>query len=77
MTSSDELRGIPMPARTQPRGRPLRWRRAQLMAAGFDEFTAHRLASNAMVDVHATIVTQEWSRIRAMHSGAGGSASGE
>ena len=32
------------------------------MAAGFDEFTAHRLASNAMVDVHALIVTQERSR---------------
>ena len=32
------------------------------MAAGFDEFTAHRLASDATIDVHAVIVSRE--RIR-------------
>ena len=59
MTSSAAIRGIPPPERSQPRGRSLRWRREQLMTAGFDELTAHRLASDAAIDVHAVIVSRE------------------
>lgn len=55
-------RGIPTPGRIQPLGRSLRWRREQLMAAGLDEFSAHRLASNGMVDVHEVIVARERGR---------------
>lgn len=65
MTSSDAINGIPMPERPQPRGRSLRWRREQLMAAGLDEFTAHRLASDGTVDVHALIVSRERPRAEA------------
>lgn len=50
-------RGIPRPRRPRPRGRDLRWRREQLMAAGWDELTAHRLASDPSVDVHAILVS--------------------
>ncbi|GGI45846.1 hypothetical protein BCL57_001532 [Agromyces flavus] len=70
MTSSDAIRGIPVPERSQPRGRSLRWRREQLIAAGLDEFTAHRLAKDAAVDVHAIIVSRE--RSRAAEAGRGG-----
>jgi hypothetical protein len=70
MTGSDAVRGIPTPERTQPRGRSLRWRRDQLLAAGLDEFSAHRLASNALVDIHAVIVSRERSQSAALRSGA-------
>lgn len=35
------------------------------MAAGLDEFTAHRLASDGTVDVHALIVSRERPRAEA------------
>lgn len=72
MTSSDAIRGIPTPERTQPRGRFLRWRREQLMAAGLDEFSAHRFASNGMVDVHAIIVSRERARTAAVRDSVDG-----
>ncbi|HEX6364836.1 MAG TPA: hypothetical protein VF000_01710 [Agromyces sp.] len=59
MSSSDATRGIPSPTRTQPKGRSLRWRREQLMAAGYDELSAQRLAVDASVDIHAMIVEKE------------------
>ncbi|GIH73160.1 hypothetical protein [Sphaerimonospora thailandensis] len=59
MGGVDDLRGIPVSARPQPRGRVLRWRREQLVAAGYDEISAHRLAADSMVDVHAMVARQE------------------
>jgi len=77
MTSSDAIRGIPPPERSQPRGRSLRWRREQLMAAGLDELTAHRLASDAAIDVHAIIVSRERMRLAAADPDAEGRPRGE
>ena len=77
MTSSDAIRGIPVPERSQPRGRSLRWRREQLIAAGLDEVTAHRLAKDATVDVHAIIVSRERSRAVEAEGIADGPARGE
>ncbi|MGH3494222.1 MAG: hypothetical protein ACRDQ1_13470 [Sciscionella sp.] len=45
--------------RTQPRGRTLRWRRAQLVAAGYDELASHRLAADGTVDVHMLVLGKE------------------
>ena len=77
MTGSDAIRGIPPPERSQPRGRSLRWRRDQLMVAGLDEFTAHRLASDAAIDVHAIIVSRERTRTAAVHVTPEGRPGGE
>jgi hypothetical protein len=53
-------RGIPAPApATRPCAGTLRWRREQLVAAGFDELTAHRIAANGTVDIHALVVSTE------------------
>jgi hypothetical protein len=57
--SEPKQRGIPSPAPAQPRGRSLTWRREQLVAAGYDELSAQRLATDATVDVHAMIVMRE------------------
>ncbi|HQR81223.1 MAG TPA: hypothetical protein PLT68_13490 [Actinomycetota bacterium] len=59
MNSSEPTRGIPPLARSIPRGRLLRWRREQLMAAGYDELSAHRLAVNGSVDLHAMLVRKD------------------
>lgn len=59
MNRSDAPRGIPSPARTQPGRRSLRWRREQLVVAGYDELSAHRLAADRLVDVHAMVVLKE------------------
>ena len=37
----------------------LRWRRRQLMAAGLDELSAHRLAGRTDVDLHAVLTLQD------------------
>jgi hypothetical protein len=39
--------------------RTFRWRRHQLMAAGLDELSAHRLAVEAEVDIHAVMTLQD------------------
>jgi hypothetical protein len=69
MSSSESKRGIPPPVRTQPHGRSLKWRRDQLMAAGYDELSAQRLATDSAVDIHAMIVEKEQ---RPSHTGRGG-----
>lgn len=57
MSPMNQSHGIPRPPQARPRGRALRWRREQLMAAGYDELTAHRLATDPMLDVHAILET--------------------
>jgi hypothetical protein len=59
MTSSPGLRGIPSTPTSQDPARTLRWRRHQLMAAGLDELSAHRLAAGADVDIHAVLTLQD------------------
>jgi len=55
------IRGIPptppvSPVPTRQEGvKRSRWRRHQLMVAGLDELTAHRLASSTDVDLHAVL----------------------
>jgi hypothetical protein len=59
MTCIPGLRGIPpMPSRPDAI-RTGRWRRHQLMAAGLDELTAHRLAVRADVDIHAVLTLKD------------------
>ena len=59
------LRGIPrtptLPQASSSRdaARMLRWRRRQLMAAGLDELSAHRLAVRTEVDIHAVLTLQD------------------
>ena len=59
MTSSEiefeELKGIPVTPLGQNVRHVLQWRRRELMAAGFDELSAHRLARRADVDLHAVL----------------------
>lgn len=59
MTVHDRLHGVPVTKNVtavpqQPPWR--RWRRHQLVAAGFDEVTAERLATDERVDLHATLI---------------------
>jgi hypothetical protein len=37
----------------------VRWRRAQLVLAGYDELSAHRAAADPLIDIHAKITDQE------------------
>ncbi len=58
MTVHDRLHGVPTTKSVtsvprQPTWR--RWRRHQLVAAGFDEVTAERLAADEQIDLHATL----------------------
>jgi hypothetical protein len=55
MTCIRGLRGIPSTQSSHDAGRTLRWRRLQLMAAGLDELSAHRLAARSDVDLHALL----------------------
>ena len=59
MTGIERLRGIPSTPSTQDPRRALRWRREQLMAAGLDELSAHRLATRSDVDIHAVLTLSE------------------
>lgn len=59
MDGTEPVRGIPSPAREHPQGRSLRWRRDQLLAAGYDELSAQRLATDELTDIHAMIVQRE------------------
>lgn len=59
MSSTSGLRGIPSMPSSQIPARTCRWRRHQLMAAGFDELSAHRLAVGADVDIHAVLTLQD------------------
>jgi hypothetical protein len=52
-------KGIPALAPPRPERAILRWRRAQLVAAGYDELSAHRAAADPDVDIHAKITDQE------------------
>jgi len=55
MTAIEGLRGIPsIPSVRDPRRTG--WRRQQLMLAGLDELTAHRLATRSDVDIHEVLV---------------------
>jgi hypothetical protein len=59
MSGSMGPRGIPLtPVRHDAR-RVRRWRRAWLVAAGFDELAAHRLARRDDADLHALLVRQD------------------
>ena len=71
MSTSRPLRGIPRTGGSRPRGPLLRWRREQLMDAGYDELTAHRLASDPGLDLHAILETTS---PHARPSPSGGSA---
>lgn len=61
MSGYTSPRGIPpTPIRRDP-CQVRRWRRQRLIAAGYDEFTALRLARCDDIDVHALLVHQETS----------------
>lgn len=47
--------GIPPTPSRQDLARLRRWRRAQLVAAGYDELSAHRLAARTELDLHAVL----------------------
>lgn len=64
MSTSDAEHGIPSPVRTHPQGRSVTWRRKQLLAAGYDELSAQRLATDELVDIHAMIVLKEQPPLR-------------
>lgn len=53
------LRGIPSVPTSQDPARTLRWRRQQLMAAGLDELSAHRLAARTDMDIHAVLTLKD------------------
>jgi len=59
MTCSRGLRGIPSTQSSQDARRTVRWRRDQLMAAGLDELSAHRLAVRPDVDIHAVLTLSD------------------
>ena len=63
--------GIPPLPRPRPRGREVRWRREQLMAAGYDELSAHRMAADGMTDVHAMVVRKERCLLHGAAAGEG------
>jgi hypothetical protein len=59
MTCIPGARGIPsMPPREDVLT-TLRWRRHQLMAAGLDELSAHRIAVRAHLDIHAVLTLKD------------------
>jgi hypothetical protein len=56
MSAFTGLHGIPAtPSRRRGDARTSRWRRAQLVAAGYDELSAQRLARRGDVDLHAVL----------------------
>jgi len=55
MAIHDRLRGVPVTGTARASRAAWRWRRRQLVAAGFDEVTACRLAMRAEVDLHAVL----------------------
>jgi hypothetical protein len=56
MSAFTGLHGIPAtPSRWRGDARTGRWRRAQLVAAGYDELSAQRLARRGDVDLHAVL----------------------
>ncbi|HEY0905064.1 MAG TPA: hypothetical protein VGE14_14350 [Marmoricola sp.] len=59
MSGSTGPRGIPPTPVRQDARQVRRWRRLRLMAAGYDELAAHRLARRDDTDVHALLVRQE------------------
>lgn len=61
MSGSRATRGIPSLPPLRPRGRSLSWRRDQLVAAGYDELAAHRLAADSTVDIHMLVTRKETS----------------
>ena len=69
MTSIPGLRGIPSMPTSQDAAGTLRWRRHQLMAAGLDELSAHRLAVGADVDIHAVLTLKDADSVRLLEPG--------
>jgi predicted component of type VI protein secretion system len=55
MTVDERLRGLPVTITPPASTRELRWRRLQLIEAGFDELTAHQLAARTDVDLHLVL----------------------
>jgi hypothetical protein len=56
MSAFTGLHGIPAtPSRWRGDARTSRWRRAQLVAVGYDELSAQRLARRGDVDLHAVL----------------------
>jgi hypothetical protein len=59
MSESMAPRGIPTTPGPRVAGEVRRWRRRWLIAAGYDELTAHRLARRDDTDLHALLVQRE------------------
>lgn len=59
MTAFRGLHGIPPTPSHRDASRLRRWRRAQLMAAGYDELSAHRLAARVGLDLHSLLYGRE------------------
>jgi hypothetical protein len=55
MTVDERLRGLPVTMTPPASTRELRWRRLQLIEAGFDELAAHQLAAHTEVDLHVVL----------------------
>jgi hypothetical protein len=65
MSGSTSPRGIPPTPMRQDARQVRRWRRQRLMAAGYDELAALRLA-RCDVDVHALLVQQDSTGVSAV-----------
>jgi hypothetical protein len=59
MSGIDRLHGIPAIPASHDLRRVWRWRRDQLLAAGLDELSAHRLATSAGVDIHEVLSSSD------------------
>lgn len=59
MTCIPGVHGIPSMPASEDVPRTVRWRRHQLMAAGLDELSAHRIAARAHVDIHAVLTLKD------------------
>jgi len=55
MSAFTGLHGIPATPSPGDDARTRRWRRVQLVAAGYDELSAQRLARRPDVDLHAVL----------------------
>jgi hypothetical protein len=66
MSAFKGLHGIPAtPSRWHGDARMKRWRRAQLVAAGYDELAAQRLARRGDLDLHVVLDQRDSSPARA------------
>jgi hypothetical protein len=59
MTAFTGPHGIPVTPSRRDGAQVRRWRRAQLLAAGYDELSARRLVNRADLDLHALLDQRE------------------